>query len=87
MDNEQTMVIFETNTGNKYKIKQIAGLIARRIINYMEPNLIVERGQRLGFIRFGSRVDIIVPENFQINVNLGDIVKGNISIIGNFDEN
>ena len=45
------------------------------------------RGQRLGFIRFGSRVDIIVPEDFQIDVSLGDIVEGNLSIIGHFNEN
>ena len=85
MDNEQTAIVFETDRGNKYKIKQIAGLIARRILNYMEPGMIVEKGQRLGFIRFGSRVDIIVPSNFKINVSLGDIVEGNLSIMGEFE--
>ena len=87
LDNEQAVVMFETESGQRYKIKQIAGLIARRILNYMEPEILVERGQRLGFIRFGSRVDIIVPEDFQIDVNLGDIVEGNLSIIGHFNEN
>ena len=87
LDNEQTVVMFETESGKRYKITQIAGLIARRILNYMEPELSVERGQRLGFIRFGSRVDIIVPEDFQIDVSLGDIVEGNLSIIGHFNEN
>ena len=84
LDNEQTVVMFETESGNRYKIKQIAGLIARRILNYMEPENMVERGQRLGFIRFGSRVDIIVPEDFQIDVSLGDMVRGNQTIIGRF---
>ncbi|RMZ49323.1 phosphatidylserine decarboxylase family protein [Candidatus Marinimicrobia bacterium PRS2] len=84
LDNEQTVVMFETESGKRYKIKQIAGLIARRILNYMEPENMVERGQRLGFIRFGSRVDIIVPEDFQIDVSLGDIVRGNQTIIGRF---
>ena len=83
-DNEQTSVLFEGEKGNKFKIKQIAGWIARRIINYMEPKKNVERGERLGFIRFGSRVDIIVPEKFQLDVSLGDIVKGNQTIIGRF---
>ena len=83
-DNEQTVVIFESEDGKQYKIKQIAGLIARRIVNYMEPENSVQRGQRLGFIRFGSRVDIIVPADFQINVNLGDAVLGNQTIIGRF---
>ncbi len=85
MDNEQTAIVFETNSGSRYKVKQIAGLIARRILNYMEPEMVVQKGQRLGFIRFGSRVDIIVPSNFKINVSLGDIVEGNISIIGEFN--
>ena len=83
-DNEQTSVLFEEAKGNKFKIKQIAGWIARRIINYMEPEKNVERGERLGFIRFGSRVDIIVPEKFQLDVSLGDIVTGNQTIIGRF---
>ena len=83
-DNEQTSVLFEEAKGNRFKIKQIAGLIARRIINYMEPKKNVERGERLGFIRFGSRVDIIVPEKFQLDVSFGDIVKGNQTIIGHF---
>ena len=84
LDNEQTVVTFETEDGKQYKIKQIAGLIARRILNYMEPENSVQRGQRLGFIRFGSRVDIIVPTDFQINVSLGDAVLGNQTIIGRF---
>lgn len=85
MDNEQTAIVFETENGTKYKVKQIAGLIARRILNYMESEMVVDKGQRLGFIRFGSRVDIIVPPNFKINVSLGDIVEGNLSIIGEFE--
>jgi len=85
MDNEQTAIVFEIDNGTKYKVKQIAGLIARRILNYMESEMVVEKGQRLGFIRFGSRVDIIVPPNFKINVSLGDIVEGNLSIIGEFE--
>ena len=84
LDNEQMVVKFETENGKQYKIKQIAGLIARRIFNYMEPEIMVQRGERLGFIRFGSRVDIIVPADFQINVNLGDAVLGNQTIIGRF---
>ena len=86
LDNEQTEVLFETKDGERYKVKQIAGLIARRILNYMETDCLVERGDRLGFIRFGSRVDIIVPHDFQIAVNLGDVVRGNQHIIGSFCE-
>ena len=84
LDNEQTLVVFESENGEKYKIKQIAGFIARRILNYMEPENSVQRGDRLGFIRFGSRVDIIIPEDFQIDVSVGDMVQGNKTIIGRF---
>ena len=84
LDNEQTSVIFETNDGIKYKINQIAGLIARRILNYMEIDMMAIRGERLGFIRFGSRVDIILPNSFKLNIKEGDIVIGNSTIIGLF---
>ena len=84
LENEHSAVLFETDNGKQYKIKQIAGFIARRILNYMEPGNMVERGQCLGFIRFGSRVDIILPRDFQIDVSLGDMVQGNKTIIGQF---
>ncbi len=84
LDNEQTITLFETQDGNQFKIKQIAGWIARRIVNYMKPGVSVNRGDRLGFIRFGSRVDIIVPADFKINVNLDDVVQGNKTVIGTF---
>ena len=83
LDNEQMWVIFD-NGENTYKIKQIAGLIARRIINYMEPEMVVKRGDRLGFIRFGSRVDIIVPNNFDMRISVGDKVNAVETIIGEF---
>ena len=83
--NEQSTTLFKTKENNKYKIKQIAGFIARRILNYMESDQSVIKGQRLGFIRFGSRVEIIVSSNnFDIIVKKGDKIKANISPIGIF---
>ena len=83
--NEQSITLFKTKENNKYKIKQIAGFIARRILNYMESDQSVIKGQRLGFIRFGSRVEIIVSSNnFDIIVKKGDKIKANISPIGVF---
>ena len=83
--NERTSTLFETKGHNRYKIKQIAGFIARRILNYMKTNQIVEKGHRLGFIRFGSRVEIIIPKNnFEILVKKGDKVRANLSSIGIF---
>ena len=83
--NERTSTLFETKGHNIYKIKQIAGFIARRILNYMKTDQIVDKGHRLGFIRFGSRVEIVIPKNnFEILVKKGDKVRANLSSIGIF---
>ena len=83
--NERTNIVFEFKSGEKYRVKQIAGFIARRILNYMKPNQEVVKGERLGFIRFGSRVDIVVPKGkFKINVKVGQKVKANLTSIGEF---
>ena len=84
MDNEQTWTVLEDTRGNRYKIKQIAGLIARRVINHLAPGESVSRGGQLGFIRFGSRVDILITDQFQIAVKQGDRVNGGETIIGHF---
>jgi len=82
--NEQTSILFSDSNENIFKIKQIAGFVARRIVNHMNPNLIVSQGEKLGFIKFGSRVEIIVPRNFDVKVKKGMKVKGCKTIIGNF---
>ena len=82
--NEQTSILFSDINKNEFKIKQIAGFVARRIVNHMNPNSDVSQGEKLGFIKFGSRVEIIVPENFEIRVKKGMKVKGCTTIIGKF---
>ncbi len=82
--NEQTSILFNYNNENIFKIKQIAGFVARRIVNHMNPDLNVAQGEKLGFIKFGSRVEIIVPKNFALKVKKGMKVKGCKTIIGNF---
>jgi phosphatidylserine decarboxylase len=84
MNNEQTSIIFKDNNNNIFKIKQIAGFVARRIVNHMNPNEEAEQGEKLGFIKFGSRVEIIIPDNFNIKIKKGMKVKGCKTIIGNF---
>ena len=86
MNNEQTSIVFENKDGHIYKIKQIAGFVARRIINHMKPDLLVNQGDKLGFIRFGSRVEIIVPSNFILMVNKGEKVRGCQTVIGKFSD-
>jgi phosphatidylserine decarboxylase len=63
-------------------VKQIAGLIARRIVCWAKEGDEYQRGQRYGLIRFGSRMDIFLPEGTNIKVAIGDIVHGGSSIIG-----
>ena len=84
LDNEHTSILFKDTHDNPFRIKQIAGFIARRIVNHMKPNLQVEIGQKLGFIKFGSRVEIVVPNNFEVFVQKGDKVKGCKTILGEF---
>lgn len=80
LENEQTStVIAEGKT--KILVKQIAGILARRIICYVHAGDIVKKGERYGLICFGSRVDIFLPKDSQIKVKLGDRVKGAKDII------
>ena len=80
-ENEQNVISF-THGKERIILKQIAGLIARRVVCWVKPNQEVEAGQRIGFIKFGSRVDLILPPGSQIEVRKGDEVKGGLSIIG-----
>jgi len=81
LDNEQTSMVI-TNGTQKILVKQIAGLIARRIVCYAKPGDAIKQGERYGLIRFGSRVDIFLPKDADIKVKLGDRVTGAQDIIG-----
>ncbi len=82
-ENEKNVIKLKTKIGT-IKIVQIAGLLARRIICYAEKGNSMNIGDRLGFMRFGSRIDIILPDNIKLNVKKGDKVIGNTTIIGTF---
>jgi phosphatidylserine decarboxylase len=79
-DNEQNIVTLE-GEGMTVVFKQIAGLLARRIVFNHKPGDKVLRGQRVGLIKFGSRTDVIFPQSAEISVKLGDRVKGGSSIL------
>ncbi len=81
LDNEQTAMVI-TQGGRKVLVKQIAGLIARRIVCYPKPGDSLSRGERYGLIRFGSRVDIFLPRDAELRVKVGDRVKGARDVIG-----
>jgi len=80
--NEHNAVSIETDGGEKICMVQIAGLIARRIICNVQKGEKVVRGQRFGMICFGSRVDVYLPENLNLNVTVGEHVKAGSSVLG-----
>lgn len=75
-ENERTTTVVRLKDGRKVLIRQIAGLIARRIVNYMKVGKNVEQNSVLGFIKFGSRVDILIPKDSELFVEIGDPVIG-----------
>ncbi|TVR77006.1 MAG: phosphatidylserine decarboxylase family protein [Saprospirales bacterium] len=80
--NERTTIVLKGNKGTLL-LRQIAGMAARRIIFYPKQEQQVTQGEEIGFIKFGSRVDIFFPTDAKILVKPGDKVLGNISVIGN----
>lgn len=80
-DNERATVVTERKDGVKILIRQIAGAMARRIVTYAEPSENVTQGEELGFIKFGSRVDVFLPLNADIQVKLGEKVSGLYSVL------
>ncbi len=81
LDNEQTAMVI-ANAQRKILVKQVAGLIARRIVCYAKPGDAIKKGERYGLIRFGSRVDIFLPKDAELKVKVGDRVKGARDVIG-----
>ncbi|MGW8186015.1 MAG: phosphatidylserine decarboxylase family protein [Desulfobacterales bacterium] len=81
-DNERNAIFLETEKGSHITVVQIAGLIARRIICTVGSEQSVRRGQRLGMICFGSRVDLFVPPETDVGVGVGEHVKAGASILG-----
>ncbi|BBE16589.1 phosphatidylserine decarboxylase [Aquipluma nitroreducens] len=81
-ENERTTTAVKIRDGREIVMKQIAGAMARRIINYVQVGDNVDQTTELGFIRFGSRVDLYLPLGTKLNVKLRDKVKGSQTIIG-----
>jgi len=81
-DNEHNAIFLKTGDGRKICVVQIAGLIARRIICKLQKGDRVACGERLGMICFGSRLDIYLPDDADLNVAVGDKVKAGTSILG-----
>lgn len=80
-ENERNLVIMEDEAGNRLAFMQIAGLIARRIVCFVACGDQIEKGARFGLIRFGSRVDLYLPLKAEIDISVGQHVKGGETII------
>jgi len=80
-ENEQNVLVIRSGS-DKIKFSQIAGIVARRIVCWKKPGDSVAKGERVGLIKFGSRVDIFLPENVALSIKLGDKVQGGASVIG-----
>jgi phosphatidylserine decarboxylase len=80
MENEQNVFTLSTDAGEMV-FKQIAGLIARRVVSWKKEGERVARGERIGLVRFGSRVDVWLPKDAEILVRVGENVKGGSSVL------
>lgn len=80
-ENERTTVVIENRIFGEILYRQIAGALARRIVNYAKVGMQVKQGHDAGFIKFGSRVDIFLPLGTELNVTLNEVVKGGVTIV------
>lgn len=79
-ENERHSVVYRKD-GKEVLVKQIAGALAKRIVNYLQPGQNVKQAEEMGFIKLGSRVDLLLPLDAKINVKLGDTPKGGVTVI------
>ncbi|MEZ4912370.1 MAG: phosphatidylserine decarboxylase family protein [Saprospiraceae bacterium] len=85
-ENERSTVAY-TTMGKTILLRQIAGALARRIVTYSKPNDSASKGGEMGFIKFGSRVDIYLPLDCEVKVKMGDKVRGKIDVIAKLNLN
>jgi phosphatidylserine decarboxylase len=79
-ENERHSVVYRKN-GNEILVKQIAGALAKRIVNYLQPGQQVQQTEEMGFIKLGSRVDLLLPLGAKIQVKIGDKPQGGVTVI------
>ncbi|MES1224156.1 MAG: phosphatidylserine decarboxylase family protein [Bacteroidota bacterium] len=79
-ENERHSVVYKKN-GREILVKQIAGALAKRIVNYLQAGQKVEQANEMGFIKFGSRVDLLLPLDAKIHAKIGDTPQGGVTVI------
>jgi len=83
-ENERHSVVIKSDKA-VILVKQIAGAVAKRIVNYLQVGQKVEQGTEMGFIKFGSRVDVLLPIGTELNVSLNQVVKGGVTVLATID--
>ena len=84
--NEKHLTVFRRDNGDLVGVRQIAGLLARRVVCYLKEGDRVERAQPMGLIKFGSRVDLLVPEGYRLLVSKGDRLKNGLTPVARREE-
>lgn len=86
VENERSTVLIRATNGQEVLMRQIAGAVARRIVTYAEPGDIADIKDHMGFIKFGSRVDIYLPLDAEVFVKIGDKTTGGVSVVAHLRE-
>lgn len=84
-ENERNTIVIENHQGQSILLRQIAGAVARRIVCRLKPGMQVQQGDELGFIKFGSRVDVYLPQDAVILVQPNQLVKGNVDVLARWE--
>ncbi|MEO6838393.1 MAG: phosphatidylserine decarboxylase family protein [Ginsengibacter sp.] len=84
LENERHCVVIKSDNV-EILVKQIAGALAKRIVNYLKVGQAVSQGNEMGFIKFGSRVDVLLPVGTELNVKLNQLVKGGVTVLATID--
>jgi len=84
VENERHCVVIKSDSA-AIMVKQIAGAVAKRIVNYLKVGQVVEQGAEMGFIKFGSRVDVLLPIGTELHVELNQAVKGGVTVLATID--
>lgn len=83
-DNERTTIVIQHQNGAEVLMRQIAGALARRICWYVKEGQVVQQGSEFGFIKFGSRVDLFLPLDVEIKVEMNQVTQGGVTVIAAF---
>lgn len=87
VDNEHNSIVIQDHEGREVLVRQIAGFVARRIVCNLEPGDASVVGEEFGMIRFGSRVDVFLPLDAEVNVHVGQVVRAKSSVLATFKSN